>query len=167
MSSIDLRKLRRDAARAEKERPLPSVGRETTGAVRLVRDLLPAIREMRERGLRWAAIADALAAQGVHQLIDGERRPLTANRLTAIVSAVERQATRSAGRTRARRNRPGLVAADVDPETVAGSSTQRVALSPELQPDPNDPGDTDTPSHASEEELRRSRLDAVRRLTRE
>ncbi len=53
---------------------------------RAVRDGLPMIRQLRESGITWAAIAAAMSAQGLNP---GCRKPLTRSRLTAIVGQVE------------------------------------------------------------------------------
>jgi hypothetical protein len=152
---IDKKQLLKDAVQAEKDRPLPSVGRETVGIVRAVRDLLPTIRELRASGVRWAAIAEALNAQGIYPLRDGEPVALTANRLTAVVSVLERQQALKAKRTTARKARPGLVSSE-----PAKASTSSVALSPELQPRANSSGDTPA-IHESEEDIRRRFLTDV------
>lgn len=165
--AIDRRRLARDAKAAEKARPVRSVGQPSTGALAAVEANLDMIRALRADGVRWAAIADALSGQGVHQIVDGERRPLSATRLTGFVRVIEKRAERTAAKRTERAARPGLARPPSDGRKVAGSSPRSLALSPELQPDPNDPRDTDAPSHETEEGLRRSRLDAVRRLTKE
>jgi hypothetical protein len=103
-SMIDPKRLRRDAQRAEQELPRSGVGRQTTGSTTAVRAALPEIRRLRAEGVRWAAIAAALAGQGLIQGAD--RRPLSASRLTATVSALERRERRRADKTAARQSRP-------------------------------------------------------------
>ena len=83
---LDPRRLARDAKTLEAERPAGAIGRETTGVTRAVRALMPAIRELREAGVRWAAIAEALARQGV---VGPDGKPMKANRLTAVVDRIE------------------------------------------------------------------------------
>lgn len=106
---IDRKRLLKDARKAEADRPLPSVGRETVGIFQAVRELLPTIRELRAGGVRWAAIADALNQQGIYPEKDGQPAVLTPNRLTAIVSALERQQLSKAKKSVARQNRPDLL----------------------------------------------------------
>jgi hypothetical protein len=65
--SLDPKRLARDAKRAQAQRPDAGIGRETTGVTRAVRAGLPVIRELRAAGVTWAAIAEAMGAQGVTQ----------------------------------------------------------------------------------------------------
>lgn len=156
---IDRKRLLRDALKAERERPQPSVGRETVGIVRAVRELLPTIRDLRSQGVRWAAIAEALNAQGIYPAREGQPVLLTASRLTAIVSALERRETQKQDRVAKRRERPGLVAsgsASGSTKPLAGS----VSLSPELQPARKE--ERATSAFESEEDLRRRALANVR-----
>ena len=159
--SIDRKRLLHDARKAEKERPLPSVGRETVGIVRAVRELLPTIRKLRAEGVRWAAIAEALNDQSVYPPgPDGEPVLLTTNRLTAIVSDLERRQTNKSKRALARSNRPGLV------PNVSKTSPKTIALSPELQRSAKTSGDT-TVAFESEEDIRRRNLAAVQHLLKD
>ena len=76
---LDSKKLHQDALRLQKARQV--------GTTKAVRDALPVIRELRKKEVSWAAIAQALAEQGVVQGKD--RIPLTTSRLTALVSQIE------------------------------------------------------------------------------
>lgn len=152
---IDKKRLLSDALKAERERPQPSVGRETIGIVRAIRDLLPTIRELRTQGVRWAAIAEALNAQSIYPDREGQPVRLTASRLTAIVSTLERRETQKQDRTVKRQERPGLVG--LRPIKPLASS---VALSLELQPTLKK--DADTTAFESEEDLRRRALAEAR-----
>lgn len=150
---LDPKRLARDAKRAQAQRPDSSIGRETTGVTRAVRAGLPVIRQLRAAGVTWAAIAEALSAQGVTQ---GEGQPLTATRLTAIVTQVEAQERRTAERKARRRTRPDLTA------------SSEIVPPPELSlPDPVAPAPP-TPAgsggHATEEEIRRAGLHDLRQL---
>lgn len=147
---IDKKRLLQDAVQAEKDRPLPSVGRETVGIVRAIRDLLPTIHELRAKKVRWAAITDALNAQGIYPEQDGQSATLTTNRLTAIVSTLERRDAETTKRAAMRQVRTGLVS----PKGRKGTPAISVALSPEMQLAAKVSGDTAT-SYESEESLRR------------
>ena len=105
---LDPKKLRKDARRLQGARPDTTVGRETTGTTRAIRTALPDIYDLRNDGVSWPAIADALAIQGVVQGKD--RIPLTTNRLTAIVSQIEEQerkkASKAGGASRPKYRKP-------------------------------------------------------------
>jgi len=153
--TLDPKRLARDAKRVQATRPTAGIGRETTGVTRAVRDGLPMIRQLREGGITWAAIAAAMAAQGVTQ---GAGKPLTASRLTAIVGQVEAQLRRQAERAAARRARPDL-AAPQPPLTGDTAAPAPVA------PVPNTPPPVpDRAAPASEEAIRRAGLDALHKL---
>ena len=153
---IDKKRLLQDARKAEKERPLPSVGRETVGIVRAVRELLPIIRKLRVEGVRWAAITDALNDQGVYPPgLNGQPVLLTTNRLTAIVSDLERRQSNKSKRASARSARLGLMAPN-----VSQTSPKTVALSHELQPGAKTTDDI-PPLHDTEQDIRRRNLAAV------
>ncbi|WP_398464769.1 hypothetical protein [Tardiphaga sp.] len=85
---LDPKKLRSDAKRLQQAR-LAAPGRETIGTTSAVRAALPIIYELRNDGVAWSAIADALAKQGVVQGKD--RVPITTHRLTALVNQIESQ----------------------------------------------------------------------------
>ncbi len=67
---------------------------------RAVRDGLPMIRQLRESGITWAAIAAAMSAQGLNP---GVQETPDASRLTAIVGQVEAQLRRQAKQAAVRR----------------------------------------------------------------
>lgn len=176
--AIDRRRLARDAKAAEKARPVRSVGRPSTGALAVVEANIETIKALRADGVRWAAIAAALSEQGVHQIVDGERRPLSATRLTGFVRVIKKRAERAAVESDRRAARPGLVGvgshdhteaiqpSSPDLQGVAAPSTRPIALSPELEPGPNTLRAKVGP-YASEEDLRRDALDTVRKLTKD
>lgn len=149
---LDPKRLARDAKRAQAQRPDSTIGRETTGVTRAVRAGLPVIRQLRAAGVTWAAIAEAMSAQGVTQ---GEGQPLTATRLTAIVTQVEAQERRTVEREARRRTRPDLTA------------SSGIVPPPELSlPDPVAPAPppVESGAHATEEEIRRAGLHDLRQL---
>lgn len=146
---LDPKQLRRDARRLHNARQPSLVGRETTGTTRAVREALPVIRQLRKDEVSWAAIAQALAEQGVVQGKD--RIPLTTGRLTALVSQIEAQERKKA--LKGERNRADTRKAQADAE-------RRLALSPDLI---GSEGTSLQPS-STEDELRQSafeRLQAV------
>jgi hypothetical protein len=153
--TLDPKRLARDAKRVQATRPAGGIGRETTGVTRAVRDGLPIIRQLREGGITWAAIAAAMSAQGVTQ---GAGKPLTASRLTAIVGQVEAQLRRQAERAAVRRARPDLAGPQppLTGDTVAPVLVATIPTIPSPVPDRT--------AHASEEAIRRAGLDALHKL---
>jgi hypothetical protein len=125
--------------------------RRRTGATAVIEPILPLIRELRMQKHSWATIAAALAKQGVVQGVN--REPITARRLTALISAinkrVRRQEERSAGRAKRR---------DLAP---LPQQTHTLALSADLSA----PAMAATTVKASEEDFRREEFeDRVRSL---
>lgn len=141
---LDPRRLARDAKTLEAKRPAGAIGRETTGVTRAVRALMPAIHELREAGVRWAAIAEALARQGV---VGADGQPLKANRLTAVVDRIAQGERGKAAKVDARGGRPDLSVARA-PDVVPRQSHIPVQ-------DPPSPPDT---RHRTAEEIRRDDL---------
>lgn len=160
--TLDRKRFKRDAKRSAKGRIGESIGSETTGAVRIVRENLETIRSLRTDGIAWAGIAEALAAQGVHQIVGGEKRPITAKRLTSIVSTIESRERRRQENRSSRAARSDLVRPSED---VAEASPRRLALAPELQRDPDPSRDiaagTNDDAFETEKEMRLRRLREV------
>lgn len=90
---LDLRKLRRDVAKSQASRPvgLAPGGRRATGSMAVVRRHLAQLDALRSDGATWAEIAAGLAGQGVTQ---GEGLPITAKRLTALVTLIRKAEAR-------------------------------------------------------------------------
>jgi len=153
--TLDPKRLARDAKRVQATRPAGGIGRETTGVTRAVRDGLPMIRQLRDGGITWAAIAAAMSAQGVTQ---GAGRPLTASRLTAIVGQVEAQLRRQAEQATARHARADLTAPQ---PAITGRTAAPAPIAP--VPFASSPAPDSTP-HTSEEAIRRAGLDALHKL---
>ena len=85
----DFRQLHADALKFETEQSKSRSSRERTGTTKAIRAALGHIYRLREDGIKWSAIAAALAAQGI---VQGKARvPLTTNRLTALVRQIEVQ----------------------------------------------------------------------------
>jgi hypothetical protein len=101
---IDRQRLLKDAPRLDKSLPRR---KENTGATAAVAAVLPDILSMRAAGVRWVAIAAALAKQGV---VEGDdRRPISANRLTSIVHELQQRKKAIDERLQKRAHRPDLV----------------------------------------------------------
>jgi hypothetical protein len=102
--SIDSKRLTKDCATAQAALAANGHARRRTGATAVIEPILPIIRELRARKHSWAAIAAALAKQGVVQ--GNDREPITGRRLTALICAinkrVRRQEERSVGRAKRR-----------------------------------------------------------------
>ena len=154
MLLIDSKRLTKDCATAQAAMAANGLARRRTGATAVIEPLLPLIRELRARKHSWEAIAAALAKQGVVQGVN--REPITARRLTALISAinkrVRRQEERSAGRAKRR---------DLAP---LPRQTHTLVLSADLK----SPAAVATIDATSEEDLRRQEFDdRVRSLLKE
>lgn len=150
---LDPKRLARDALKAQSTRPDSLVGRETTGVTRAVRAALPAIRRLRSAHVTWAAIAEAITQQGIRQS-NGE--PLTASRLTSIVSQVERQERRKAEQHVARQTRGDLAV-----RALPATSRRSPAFAAPIVPVPS----SSSPRlEGSEEALRRQGLAELQAL---
>jgi hypothetical protein len=145
---FDPKQLRQDARRLQNARPGTSVGRESTGTTRAIRTALPVIYQLRKDDVSWAAIAEALAVQGVVQGKD--RIPLRTNRLTAIVSQIEEQDRKKAnkGGNRTRSDAPHRPTEPAHRLSLSSDLTLRPA------PPAHEPSST-------EDELRREALENI------
>ena len=103
---INLKRLTNDCATAQAALAGSGHAHRSTGATAIIESVLPLIREFRAQKYSWAAIAAALAAQGVTQGAD--RKPITARRLTALISAIEKRVRRREARLAARAKRGDL-----------------------------------------------------------
>lgn len=123
-------------------------GRVKSGAMKMVRENLAQIKALHTAGHIWNTIAAALAVQGLTQ---GDGDPITGRRLSALVSAVEKQAARQERKLEVRRQRRDLV--------NPGRSSR---LSPDLS---DFPRPKSSPAGSlSEGQLRRERLADVEDL---
>jgi hypothetical protein len=84
--AIDPKRLQRDATGLKKARRR----REGDGTMAAIRAALPVIYELRAEGVRWGDIADALCRQGLMQGKGKHRIPITTNRLTSLVTQIQR-----------------------------------------------------------------------------
>ena len=108
--------------------------------------------------MTFAAIAEALAKQGVTQGEGENQKPITTSRLTALYSQMKRvDAKRSAGR-RGRTDSIEPSLKDEQPHKVQ----RKVALAPELSPQPS-PGRQEE-QLPDEESIRRENLKRAQRF---
>jgi hypothetical protein len=152
--ALDLKRLRRDAKRLQEKRSKSHSGRATTGATEAIRAALPEIYKLRDQGVLWSEIARALGKQGV---VAGKKRlPLTTNGLTARVTQIEQQ-DRNAAAIKIKKSQ------SASPSKTNALQKHHLALSEELAADIRT---TDGRSPQSEDDLRRSALKRVQRMTR-
>jgi hypothetical protein len=99
---IDFKRPKNDSADAQAALSANGHTRRRTGATAVIEPILPLIRELRALKQSWAAIASALAKQGVVQGVD--REPIMGRRLTALTSTIRlrRQDECLAGRAKRR-----------------------------------------------------------------
>ena len=117
---IDSKRFAQDCATAQAASADSCHAHRNTGATALIESILPLIRELRGRKFSWAAIAFALAAQGVVQGAD--RRPITARRLTALISAINKRERRREARLSSRAKRRDLAPMPPSSHTLALSA---------------------------------------------
>ena len=154
MLLIDSKRLTKDCATAQAALAANGLARRRTGATAVIEPLLPIIRELRARKHSWAAIATALAKQGVVQGIN--REPITARRLTALICAINKRVRRQEERSAGRAKRRDLVPVPQQAHTLA------------LSPDLSVPAVAATIVTASEEDFRREDFeDCVQSLLKE
>ena len=154
---IDLKRLKTDAAKAQKELP----PRGSVGTFAAVRAALPAIEAMRAEGIGWSAIAEALAAQGLTQGAGPSEQPITRTRLTSVVSELQKQRRRARSKQDQRLARSDLALV----RKSEGSNNAAVRLSDELRVNPAPATDQD--EFQSAEDISRARYKSARRLTRD
>ncbi|WP_454620444.1 hypothetical protein [Bradyrhizobium cenepequi] len=144
--AIDPKRLQRDARTLKKARRSHE-GDSTMAAIRAV---LPVIHELRTDGVRWSDIAAALGEQGLMQGKGKHRIPITTNRLTSLVTQIERAVKV--------KERPKPRAPD-QAQKINALQNRRASLALELttEVDAGDPKDRPT-----EEDLRRAALDRIR-----
>lgn len=166
--ALDVKRLMRDAGKAQAARPGTAIGRETTGVTRAVRGSLSAIRKLREAGVTWKAIAEAMTAQGITQ---SGGKALTATRLTAIVSDVEAQMRRPARDLVRRGQRSDLApgAGDACPGTASMARAAQVqrpkaGLRPPSSSDPTSGHPAHAERPATEAEIRRAGLAELQQI---
>lgn len=151
--TLDIKRFRSDAKKLHIEKSKVPSSRETTGTTKAIRDALPDIYKLREQGVKWTVIAEALAAQGV---VQGKGRiPLTANGLTAIVRQVEVQTEGRRAKQAKKADkamRPGAKALQCFDSSLSAELTADVRA-------------TDDRSPQSEDDIRRLAFERVQRMT--
>ncbi|WP_299813136.1 hypothetical protein [Tardiphaga sp.] len=120
---IDSKRLIKDCATAQAVRAASNHAHRSTGATAIIEPILPLIREFRIQKFSWAAIASALAKQGVVQ--GGDCQPITARRLTALISAIEKREQRREARLSVRAKRRDLAPIPANPHTFTLSADLR------------------------------------------
>lgn len=130
---VNPKQLRSDASKFQADRSKSRSGRETTGTTKAIRAVLPHIYSLRQDGVQWAAIAAALAVQGI---VQGKARiPLTTNRLTALVRQIELQNQKRAAKKEVVREANEIAiqdhglsmppALETKPRTIVGEEARR------------------------------------------
>lgn len=161
--TIDPKQLRRDLARQQADRPVGRApnGRTLTGAMAIVRALLPELTRLRAEGFTWPEIAAGLAAQDVVQARGEHLVPITGRRVSALVASLRRQ---EVGRRRAAEQRASRsdLALPTPVAASANSPSARVRLAAELTSGAPAPPDASLP--VSEEALRRAALESVKTI---
>jgi hypothetical protein len=118
--SIDSRRLTKDCVSAQAALAARGHVLRRTGATAVIEPILPLIRELRTQKHSWAAIAAGLSAQGVVQGKD--REPITARRLTALISAIIKRVRRHEERLAGRAKRRDLAPLPKQTHTLALST---------------------------------------------
>lgn len=151
--TLDLKRLRADAANSKTARSTSGSSRETTGTTKAIRAALPEIYKLRDQQVQWADIAAALAAQGVVQGKD--RTPLTTNRLTALVRQIELQ-------TEKRQAKQSQKKTPIARLSENALQSRHLSLSSDLKADTRA---ADKRPSQSEDEIRRLAFERVKRMT--
>jgi hypothetical protein len=118
--SIDSRRLTKDCVSAQAALAARGHVLRRTGATAVIEPILPLIRELRTQKHSWAAIAAALSAQGVVQGTD--RKSISARRLTALISAINKRVRRQQERSAERTKRRDLAPLQANPHALALST---------------------------------------------
>lgn len=117
---IDSKRLTKDCAAAQAASKGACHAHRNTGATAIIEPILSLIWQLRAQKFSWAVIASALAAQGVVQ--GSDRRPITARRLTALISAINKRALRRRARLAGRTRRQDLAPLPPSSPTLALSA---------------------------------------------
>ena len=151
MADLDFKRLKKHVDQRIASRPLgigPG-GRRRTGAMEIVRASLPQLETLRAAGATWVDLAAGLAEQGVTQ---GDGRPLSADRLTALVASIRKQNAKRSATLAQRAERSD---APVTPHRPA------LTLSPDLTDPPASGVDRPSPS---EQDNRHAALDRAKAI---
>ncbi|MEH6720185.1 MAG: hypothetical protein V7704_14985 [Aurantimonas endophytica] len=118
----------------------------------MLRKNLGTIDALRAEGVTFAAIAEALAKQGVVQGMGEDQRPITTNRLTALYGQLKRTEAKRAAKRLARTDFAGPTPKHEQTRT----RDTKIALSPELSPQVS--SDREEEQLPDEETIRRENL---------
>ncbi|MCB8839361.1 hypothetical protein [Aurantimonas sp. VKM B-3413] len=99
-----------------------------------VREVLPTIRGLREKGVSWAAIAAALGEAGVTQGKDDTVQPITVDRLRAVHAQIVKADRKAEAKRANHAARPDIVA----PSRSETARSKKLKLSDELGIKPQD-----------------------------
>jgi hypothetical protein len=117
---IDSKRLTKDCVAAQAASADSLHAHRNTGATAIIELILPLIWQLRAQKFSWAAIASALAAQGVVQ--GSDRRPIEGRRLTALISAINKRERRREVRLSSRTKRRDLAPMPPSSHTLALST---------------------------------------------
>lgn len=122
---INAKRLTKDCSHAQSALAVSGREHRRTGATAIIEPVLPLICDLRKQKHSWSAIAAALARQGVVQ--GSDRQPITARRLTALISAIDKRERRHAKRSEGRFRRPDLAPSQTRSHTLALSADLKPA----------------------------------------
>jgi hypothetical protein len=117
---IDSKRLSKDCAHVQAEIAANGLAHRRTGATAIIEHILPCIEQLRTQKHSWAAIAAALAKQGVVQ--GANRDPISGRRLTALISAINKRERRREARLLGRAKRRDLAPLPQSSHTLALSA---------------------------------------------
>ena len=124
---IDLKRLRSDVKRLKASRVDSPIGKVKTGATEIIRRHFDELERMHHKdGASWTEIAASLAEQGVTQ---GDGRPLTGRRLTALMHNIRVRAEKLKNKG-AVRGPSELLPSPM--QKLGRRSTKTVSLAPEM-----------------------------------
>lgn len=144
---INVKRLRSDVNRLKRLRKASPIGKAKTGATEIIRKHFAELERLHyQDGASWIEIAAGLAEQGVTQ---GDGKPITGRRLTALMNNIRVQAKRNNQQKSSVARGQGRVR----PSGTRASKT--LPLAPELLRSPHEKSPELT---LSEEEIRRNEL---------
>lgn len=154
--AIDINRLIGDAENLHAEQKK----QPASGTYAAIREALTAIEAMRANGIAWRAIADALGQQGITQRQGNSEIPITASRLTSLVSDLKSRQAKAESKQAGRMSR-----ADLSKRPLKSEQSNQFALADELNVKPRDDKSV---SHIDDEEtIRRAQFDAMKGLLKQ
>lgn len=147
---INVKRLRSDVNQLKRRRKASPIGKVKTGATEVIRKHFAELERMHyQDGASWVEIAAGLAEQGVTQ---GDGKPITGRRLTALMNNIRGQAKRNDQQKSSAAREPGSVRPS---GTRASKNRVSLPLAPELLRSHHGKSPELT---LSEEEIRRNEL---------